>query len=405
LVDLEVSASRTKTDNGLKNRTYSILVTDIEDFTGFKIEHGADPADEVLKKHDEIVEKEIKLADGDVLKTTGDGYLGYFETESRAIIAATRIQRKLFEHNQAETTETKIPSVRIGISSGPVTERQRANQRDMLGATVDKTFRICSMANGNHIFMQSRPHQDILQQLKGHKLWPTILEHMRLEDKGEVVWKGGREVPISITEVVYKRLNDWIQPQRDILVAAEIVYDKGGAINLAEQMVTNAKERLLVALKTLPVLTGPNDMQQKRESDADKRLLIAIEYRLKGIANNTDSINQIHLVYSSTDSKKYIQEAHVKDAELEERLEFLKKTKESARDRFALLRARSLQNAIIISDNMMAVWNFYQSKGARKGFAIRIASADGSSSLWNHVVSELCDKEEDDYERYSTDLR
>jgi class 3 adenylate cyclase len=377
-------------------KTYSIIVTDIEDFTGFKIDYGADPADEVLRKHDEIVEKEIKDAEGHVLKTTGDGYLGYFETESGAIIAAIKIQMKLFEHNQAQPEETKIPSVRIGISSGPVIERQRAGQRDMLGATVDRTFRICSMANGNHIFMQSRPHQDIEQQLRGRKVWPAILEQMRLENIGEVIWKGGREVPISITELVYKRVNGWIQPQRDILVPPEIVYDKVDAINRGVEMITKAKQRLLVALRTLPVLTGPNDMQLTKESDADKRLAAALKNRLEGMANNTDSISEIILVYAATDSRKYVQKAHVTNAVLKENIEFLKKTKECVRDKFTLLRARSLQNSIIISDKMMALWNLSESRvaGSKKGFAIKIFSPDSSSSLWKHVKSDYCDGEE-----------
>lgn len=385
------------------NRT--ILVTDLEDFTGFKVQYGADSADAVLEKHDEIVVAIVKKYKGQILKSTGDGFLCWFDTEDSAIIAAVRMQQSLFEYNQlARTDEQRIPGVKIAISSGPVIERMRADQTDLLGVTVDKTFRICSATNGNHIIVQGDKVQPVETLLKGNYQDGAIFNDVRVETRGELLWKGGRDVPTSILEVRYTRRNALIPPQTEFLLGPDLVYDKVDAINMAKEMVLSAKDRLLIALRTLPVLTGPNTKEDQRETKADEDLENALKGRLYAIANQTDPACKIRLVYSGPDSKKYIQRLGDGQIILSTNVRFLSETKSLAGERMNLLRARSLQTAMLIADKKVAIWTIYEAKGiAPKGFGIRIVSPDISSKLWDKIT-EICDPEETDYGRYSEDL-
>jgi class 3 adenylate cyclase len=383
-----------------EQRDYTILVTDLEDFTGFKEDHGDEPADEVLVIHDSIVENAITKCGGKVLKSTGDGFVSYFDTAAWAIVAAVRIQQDLYKYNQS--AELRIPQVRIGLSTGKVITRVGARQPDMLGGTVDKTFRICGMANGGHIFMESRPEEKLNRERKGNKLYRDILEDIHFLPKESAHWKGGRGDEVSVTEVNYKKSGSWLPPQDYIFFGPEVIYDKRKAVRTAIVMINSAKKRLLVALRTLPLVTGPNESLPESDYNGDKDLAAAIKARITGIQNETDTLESLCLVYSVMDSKRYLQKVR-KKVPIESNIEEILRVRKDTGEKVQLLRTRSLQNDVVISDNTLAIWNLFGGKSSKKGFGVRMISADYSPSFWKYVLA-ICEPQNDDGSQLADEL-
>jgi adenylate cyclase len=74
---------------------------------------------------------------GSEVKHTGDGIMASFISASQAVRAAMRVQRALYEHNEAEGSRFHV---RIGVAAGePITE-----QDDLFGAAVQQAARLCS---------------------------------------------------------------------------------------------------------------------------------------------------------------------------------------------------------------------------------------------------------------------
>ncbi len=77
---------------------------------------GDEAAMDVVHLHDTIVRKALADLDGREVKHTGDGIMASFVSAAAAIKCATRIERDLAKHKQAQSD---CPlQIRIGIASG-----------------------------------------------------------------------------------------------------------------------------------------------------------------------------------------------------------------------------------------------------------------------------------------------
>ena len=128
----------------------AILFTDIVDSTRLTQELGDLAAMQLLREHDAAVRSGLARFGGSEVKHTGDGIMAAFDSASRAVGAATHIQRALKEGDGAN----ERLRVRIGVAAGePVTEHD-----DLFGATVQQAARLCECAQPDCIVVSSGVH-------------------------------------------------------------------------------------------------------------------------------------------------------------------------------------------------------------------------------------------------------
>ena len=118
----------------------TVLFTDVVDSTSLTQQLGDDAAMALLRIHDEIVRGALSASGGREVKHTGDGIMASFHSTVAAVRCASRTQRELAAHTQANKD---LPvAVRIGAAAGEPVE----NHRDLFGATVQLAARLCSHA-------------------------------------------------------------------------------------------------------------------------------------------------------------------------------------------------------------------------------------------------------------------
>lgn len=157
-----------------------IMFTDIEGSTDLSTSHGDDVAVATVHLHDAIVRDALSGGGGREVKHTGDGILASFSSVSRALGAATSIQRSTAER-EADRSALRI---KIGVSAGePVDE-----SNDLYGAAVNLAARICDHASGGETLVSGTVRDLALG--KGHSF----------VSRGAVGLKGFPE-PVPLFEV------------------------------------------------------------------------------------------------------------------------------------------------------------------------------------------------------------
>ena len=160
----------------------TILFTDIVDSTALTQRLGDEAAMAFLDVHDTIVRDALAALGGREVKHTGDGIMACFLSTVSAVRCATRIQRALAEHAQAET-EVHV-RVRIGAAAGEPVE----NHSDLFGSTVQLAARLCSHA---------QPQQSLVSNAVAEL---CLGKGLSFQDLGEVSLKGF-ERPVRVHAV------------------------------------------------------------------------------------------------------------------------------------------------------------------------------------------------------------
>lgn len=110
----------------------TIVFVDVVSYTPLTDEHGDMVAIDVLRRLDGLVRALVARNRGDFVKQIGDALMLEFE-------AAPEAMRFCLALRDAVGGEGSLPSLRIGISSGPV----RYGLGDYLGQTVNIAARLC----------------------------------------------------------------------------------------------------------------------------------------------------------------------------------------------------------------------------------------------------------------------
>ena len=159
-------------DTGLR----AIMFTDIEGSTAVSTREGDQAAVDLVRRHDEIVRSCLTDCSGREVKHTGDGILASFTSVSRALTAATEIQR--------QAVPIAGLSIKIGMSAGEPVD----GSSDIYGAAVNLAARICAHARGGQVLAASTIRDLSLGKSAG------------FTDVGEVALKGFPE-PVRLVEV------------------------------------------------------------------------------------------------------------------------------------------------------------------------------------------------------------
>ena len=150
--------------------TVTFLFTDIEGSTRRWVE---DPTmAEDLSTHDEILRAAIEANRGHWVKHTGDGVLAVFNQASKAVEAATQIQRSLGDLEKIR--------VRIGLHSG---EAERRGD-DYFGLVVSAAARVMDAAHGGQVLI-SEATRAVLESSVQPEIELLDLGAHRLKDLGE----------------------------------------------------------------------------------------------------------------------------------------------------------------------------------------------------------------------------
>jgi class 3 adenylate cyclase len=126
--------------------TVTLLFTDLVGSTESLVALGEDRYDSVRDEHEVLVAGTIAAHQGEIVKSTGDGYMGAFRRAGDAVGAAAEIQRLVSSRN--EGSEVAL-GVRIGISAGDVVERAG----DYQGVSAVEAARLCAAAAGGQILV------------------------------------------------------------------------------------------------------------------------------------------------------------------------------------------------------------------------------------------------------------
>jgi class 3 adenylate cyclase len=140
--------------------TLTVLFTDLVGSTESLVALGEDRYDSVRDEHEALVGGPIAAHHGEVVKSTGDGYMAAFPRAADAVGAAAEIQRLIARRN--ESSEVAL-GVRIGISAGDVVERAG----DYQGVAAVEAARLCAAAAGGQI-LASETVRSLVGSRGGH---------------------------------------------------------------------------------------------------------------------------------------------------------------------------------------------------------------------------------------------
>jgi predicted ATPase/class 3 adenylate cyclase len=131
----------------LPSGTVTFLFTDLEGSTRLWEDY-PDAMHEALARHNEIVRAAIAGHDGQIVKTTGDGFHAVFTDAACALDAAVGAQRGLGSEFWSTPGELRV---RMGLHSGAA----ECRDGDYPGPTVNKAARVMSVANGGQVLVSA----------------------------------------------------------------------------------------------------------------------------------------------------------------------------------------------------------------------------------------------------------
>lgn len=120
----------------------SILMTDIVDSTALAVALGPARWKEVIGRHNGITERIIDRHEGRLVKTTGDGVIGLFDSAERAVRAAVGIARSVHDLNLR--TRAAVQTGEIELTAG-----------DVRGVVVHATARMMALGGPDEVIVST----------------------------------------------------------------------------------------------------------------------------------------------------------------------------------------------------------------------------------------------------------
>src|SRR3990172_6559408 len=123
------------------------LFTDLESSTRLWEQH-PEAMRPALARHDAILRQAVESAGGRVVKTTGDGLMGVFDSAGDAVSAALSAQLDL---DAADWGAVGALRVRMGIHGGDA----EARDGDYYGTVVNRAARIMAASHGGQVLVSA----------------------------------------------------------------------------------------------------------------------------------------------------------------------------------------------------------------------------------------------------------
>jgi class 3 adenylate cyclase len=164
--------------------TVTILFSDIEDSSAMFEKLGDLRAQEIVRRHNEIIRRQVTAHNGVEVKSMGDGFMLVFSSARRALLCAIAIQHEFASYGEQNADQPV--HVRIGLHVGEAIKESE----DFFGKAVILAARIAALATGGEILVSATLHDltdsagdlsfaDVREvQLKGfsgiHRVYPVI---------------------------------------------------------------------------------------------------------------------------------------------------------------------------------------------------------------------------------------
>ncbi|MGA8846786.1 MAG: adenylate/guanylate cyclase domain-containing protein [Nocardioides sp.] len=162
----------------------TLLFSDIEDSTPLNERLGDDAWVRVLTAHDALVRARVEKYRGQVVKTSGDGFMVAFRDAEAACRAAVGIQKDLRRTLDPRLRVVAPVKVRIGIHTGTVISRDG----DYFGRNVAMAARVGALATGGEVLVTDAVHAALDDDAD-----VTLVEMGQVELKGlpgdHLVWR------------------------------------------------------------------------------------------------------------------------------------------------------------------------------------------------------------------------
>jgi len=136
--------ARANTDTGRRTLA-SILMTDIVESTARAVALGPARWQEVVRRHNELAERAIDQHDGRLVKTTGDGVIGLFNSAEQAVRAASAIS-------------VGVRSLDIAVRAAVNTGEVEQTAGDARGVAVHAVARMMALAQADEIVISATVH-------------------------------------------------------------------------------------------------------------------------------------------------------------------------------------------------------------------------------------------------------
>lgn len=142
-VDFEAMRGFAQLDPNQNRRTLTtILMTDIIDSTARAVELGEGRWQEVVRLHNERAERAIDNHEGRLIKTTGDGVIGLFDSAERAVRAGLAI---------GQTVADLGLKVRAAVHTGEI----EMSAGDVRGVVVHATARMMALGGPDEVIVST----------------------------------------------------------------------------------------------------------------------------------------------------------------------------------------------------------------------------------------------------------
>ena len=162
----------------------TLFFSDIEDSTPLNERLGDETWVRVLAAHDALVRSRVERYRGQVVKTSGDGFMVAFRDAEAACRAAVGIQKDLRRTLDPMLRVVAPVKVRIGIHTGTVISRDG----DYFGRNVAVAARLGALATGGEVLASDAVHDALDDDAA-----VTLVEMGEVELKGlpgeHVVWR------------------------------------------------------------------------------------------------------------------------------------------------------------------------------------------------------------------------
>jgi class 3 adenylate cyclase len=147
-VDFEAMRGFAKADGRARRQLASVLMTDIVDSTSKAVAMGPTQWQDTISRHNERAERTIAGYDGRMVKTTGDGVIGLFDSAESAVHAAVAI---------ADAVTPLGVEIRSGVHTGEV----EMSAGDVRGGVVHIVARMMAFGGAGDVIVSTTVH-DVL---------------------------------------------------------------------------------------------------------------------------------------------------------------------------------------------------------------------------------------------------
>ncbi|HEX6305526.1 MAG TPA: adenylate/guanylate cyclase domain-containing protein [Anaerolineales bacterium] len=153
--------------------TLTFLFTDLEGSTRLWQQY-PQAMKTALARHDELLRAAVEGCNGQVVKTTGDGFHAAFSSAQDGLSACIHAQRSLLGETWGETGPLRV---RMGLHIGDAQHRGG----DYYGTAVNRAARLMSAANGGQVLLSAAAASIVADQLPDGVSLRDLGEH-RLKD-------------------------------------------------------------------------------------------------------------------------------------------------------------------------------------------------------------------------------